>query len=279
MADETEVKIDFANDAVKNQILEHVNKNYREFIPKEYAEDAVMADVPDLLTLAKNYKYTKGMVGKKGIIPPTEKDAPEVWNDFFKALGRPEKPTDYEYEPVDGLNMDLDKIKQTFSELAHKEGLSKKQAKEAWKHFESTLKEGQDELSNYNKGRWEKEWTELKKEWGAAYPDKIKKLDKLVSKYGDSTFREYLKETNLGKETKLVKFLSKIADSVAEDKIEASSTMMSFTPKEAMSKANDIRSNRNNPLYEAFWKREHPRHKEAVDEIDKLYAMANTVSK
>jgi hypothetical protein len=279
MAEGDEVKIDFANEEVKKQISEHVNKNYREFVPKEFAEHASMASIPDLQTLAKSYVNAQQLVGRKGIIPPTEKDGQEAWDTFFKALGRPEKPTEYEYDKTEGLDLDLDEVKQGFSDMAHKFGLSKKQAKEAWKYFEGKTKEGQDNVSTFNKDRYEKEWGELKKELGAAYPDKIKKLDKLVAKYGDDDFREYLKKTQLGKEAKLVKFLSKIADSIAEDKIESGSQATTFTPKEAMSKANDIRSNKSNPLYDAYWKKEHPRHDEAMTEVNKLYEMANKVSK
>jgi hypothetical protein len=269
-----EVTIDFENADVKAKIGEYVSKNYREFIPEEYATDAVMASVPDLATLAKNYKHAQSAVGKKGIIMPTEKDGPEAWGEFFQKLGRPEKETEYEFESVEGMEMDLSDIRKAFAKQAHEEGLTKKQAKTLWKFYETRTKEGQDALVSFNKQRWDKEWTDLKQEWGAAYPEKIKKLDNLVAKYGDDEFRDYLKQTRLGKETKLVKFLSKLSDAVSEDKLESASSPASFTPKEAMSKANDIRTNKSNPLFEAFWDKRHIRHKEAADEVNRLYKMA-----
>jgi hypothetical protein len=271
---EDEVKIDFANEEVKKQITEHVTKNYREFIPKELAEDAVMANVPDLVTLAKNYKNAQSLVGRKGLIVPTEKDAPEVWDAFHKALGRPDKDTDYEFEKVEGHTLDLSKMKENFRKQAFANGLNRKATKDLWKQVESHIADSQKVTIDTYKQRIDGEWTELKKEWGGAYDEKIKKINGIVTKFGDADLRDWMKKMGADKEPKLVKFLSKIADGMSEDNTNVSGQPVTYTPAEALSKAKDIMSNKNNDLHEAYLKPAHLRHDEAVKEVERLYRLA-----
>lgn len=271
---ENEVTIEFEKPEVQAKIAEHVNKNYRNYIPKELAEDAVMANVPDLNTLAKNYKNASSLVGRKGLIVPTEKDAPEVWDAFHKALGRPEKDTEYEFEKVEGMELDLSKMKEGYRKLAYTHGLNRKAAKEIWKYVEQNAADGQKATMDAYKARVSGEWTDLKKEWGAAYDDKIKKINGVVTKFGDADLRDWMKKMGADKEVKLVKFLSKIADSVSEDSANVSGTPATYTPAEALSKAKDIMTNKNNDLHEAYLKAGHLKHDEAVKEVERLYKLA-----
>lgn len=275
MADgENEVTIDFEKPEVQSKVAEYANKNWRNIIPKELAEDAVMANVTDLATLAKNYKNAQSLVGRKGLIVPTEKDAPEVWDNFYKALGRPEKDTEYEFEKVEGMELDLSKMKEGYRKLAFQHGLNRKAAKELWKYVEQNAADGQKATMDAYKTRVSSEWADLKKEWGDAYDDKIKKINGVVTKFGDADLREWMKKMGADKETKLVKFLSKISEAMSEDNLNTSGTPATYTPAEALSKAKDIMTNKNNELHEAYLNQKHLRHDDAVKEVERLYKLA-----
>jgi hypothetical protein len=212
-------------------------------------------------------------VGRKGLIVPTEKDAPEVWNEFHKALGRPDKDTEYEFEKVDGMTLDLSKMKEGYRKLAFESGLSRKAAKDVWKFVESNAAQGQKATIEAYNTRINTEWADLKKEWGDAYDDKVKKINGVIAKFGDADFKDWMKKMGADKETKLVRFMDKIAGVVSEDNIEGSSISVTSTPAEALAKAKDIMTNKNNELHEAYLKKNHLRHDEAVKEVERLYRL------
>jgi len=270
-----EVQIDFEKPEVQSKVHEYANKNWRSIIPEEFATHASMASIGDLNALAKSYVNSQSLIGRKGLILPKEGDAPEVVEAFYKALGKPDKETDYEFEGVEGHNLDLGAIKQKVAKAAFESNLPKSALKKVWKEIEASIVDGRQSVQNSEKQRIEKEWADLNKEWGAKAPENMKKIDALIAKVADEDTRQWIKDSGLGKETRLVKLISKITGLIGEDKLENTSVSSgALTPAEAMSRANDIRSNLNNPLHDGFWKREHPRHAEAMNEINRLYSFA-----
>ena len=213
-----EVTIDFENtegldEDVKTQLDNYVkgvvDKDWRKFVSSEYGTHASTASIQNLDSLAKSYINAQSLVGKKGrIIPPSDEDSEEVWNEFWTKLGRPGKPEEYQFEVVEGLeDIDFSDIETDFRSKAYKAGMSKKQANEAWKFFKETTKAGKDEITTSSKTRYNEEWTALKNEWGSAYPDKIKKVQVLLSKFGDEKTKEWIKNSGITKEANAIKFL------------------------------------------------------------------------
>ena len=46
----------------------------------------------DLPGLVKEHVNLQSLIGKKGIVPPGEKDGPEAWDRYYNQLGRPARP-------------------------------------------------------------------------------------------------------------------------------------------------------------------------------------------
>ncbi len=115
--------------------------------------------LPDALRSYRNLEKLRGVPEDQLLRIPGKEAGPEAWEALYARLGRPEKPEEYGIEVGEG-QVDL-------SALAHKAGLSVRQAK--------TLLEG---ITEVNKGRveqseaqydaqCEREFGELRREWGA----------------------------------------------------------------------------------------------------------------
>jgi len=192
--------------------------DWRESLPEEYRNDPNIATIPDFTTLAKNYIETKRLVGRKGIIQPGEKDPPEKWDEFYKALGRPESPDKYEFvrpELPEGLTYAED-FEKDFREKAHKIGLTGKQARELYDWYVPLTVQwasvGREQLNK------------AKEELNALWGDKVEVNTRLAS----DTFKRFADEDDyrtmfegpapLGNDPRLVKLFYKVGMAMQEDK-------------------------------------------------------------
>jgi hypothetical protein len=99
----------------------------------EFAQDKALEGVNDAKQLAKMYVDTKKMVGSKPFAVPQDTDPVEKWNDFYKAMGVPEKADGYQLKAPENIPdalkgmYDANGLK-VFSEIAHEAKLTPKQA-------------------------------------------------------------------------------------------------------------------------------------------------------
>lgn len=122
-----------------------------DFIPEAYksASWATKYKTPD--DFFKGIENMAKVVGQKqvvqGIQPPPENATEEEINAFYSSLGRPESPDKYEL-PTDielPEAFDVDAAKALFTNVAHKNGLTNKQAAAMFKDFmEAEAKEFQE---------------------------------------------------------------------------------------------------------------------------------------
>jgi|LSQX01.3.fsa_nt_gb hypothetical protein len=267
--------IDLLGENHKEAIAKYVNDNYRDFLPEDAATSAPMAPIKDLQSLAKSYLNAQELIGKKGIIKPQDNDPDDKWDNYFRELGRPDSVDGYEYDKVEGF--DNEEFVKGFSEAAHTAGLTNKQAKTALRFIQDRYVNEVTKYNNDYKTKMEKDWADVQREFGDKFEINQKKVNALIAKFGDADLQAHIRSSGIGRDAKLFKFLSGLADNFNEDMIgdiDGSSNV--YTPREAMSKANDIMTNKNNSLYEAYYSAEHPRHKEAMDEVLRLYKMADS---
>jgi len=253
-----------------------VSKDWRQFVSEENGTHASTASMQSLDDLAKSFIHGQQLIGKKGLLQPTEDSSEEDWNEYWTKLGRPGKPEEYEFEPVEGLeDVDFKEIEDAFRKEAHKSGMSKAQANTSWKFFKETTKNGKDELNTNYKTKYNTEWSALKNEWGNAYPEKIKKTQALLAKFGDENINKWIKSSGITKEATAVKFLSKIADSFSEDKLESGSHIVgAHTPSEALSKAKSLMV-KDGPYFD----KKDARHESVVKEVEALFLEAYPTGK
>ena len=148
----------------------------------------------DLLTSYRNLEKFAG--GSKALVELPGEDAdPQKINDFYAKLGRPDSPDKYDLK----MPADADpKVTEFYKSLAHKHGLSAKQAVGLygeWNEFITGL--GQQSEADMQ-ATSEREVLDVKKEWGQAFEQNLdagrraaaalgydqSKLDAMESKLG-----------------------------------------------------------------------------------------------
>ena len=216
-----------------------------------FLKDTDLYDNPSLSTftdpvaLAKAFVETKALVGKKGLILPTEKDPPEKWDEFYKALGRPETPDGYEIVKPEGLPKEMPYSEERvgdFKILAHKIGLSPTQVKELvnWQTAEASKEfsafQGQF-VQVDGLGLVPKQWIEdhnkavdtFKSELGDKYEMLTKKAAIAVMKYGGQELKDFVDKTGFGDNPAFIRAWLKVAEATLteDDLVESTSGSMS----------------------------------------------------
>jgi hypothetical protein len=113
-------------------------------------------------------------------------------------------------------------------------------------------------------------WNELNKEWGLGFEKNMAAAKSVIKEFGDEGFVNYLNESGLGDDPKLAKFLAQIGSNLREDSFQENvSTRHGMTPQEAKASYTKIIGDVNHPYRNS----NHPDHKNAVEEVSKLFAM------
>jgi hypothetical protein len=165
-------------------------------LPDDLRDDPSLKDFNDVTTLAKSFRETKAYVGSS-LRPPGPDATPEAKKEFFEKLqkhaphlvplddkdeaaqelvwsklGRPKDAKEYEYKAPDGVELDLEPLR----EVAKAAGMTKVQfAKLAERAVNARAQ-------NLEKARTDQ--AALKAEWGAAYAEKVAKASAAATKLG-----------------------------------------------------------------------------------------------
>ncbi len=202
----------------------------------------------DVSEVAKSYRNLEKLMGaeKAGrtVEIPTNPDDQSQMDSFYNRLGRPESPDKYELAfPKEGGD---EKFAAWAKGTFHKLGLTAKQAKalsEEWNGFVGG--KATESVEAYQSSVATDEAT-LKKEWGAAYDNKIKTAKiaarQFVTGAGmDADVVDRLEDA-MGYGN-LMKFFSSIGEKIGEDNFVAGDTSAGFgtlTPGQAKSKLADL---------------------------------------
>lgn len=108
-------------------------------IPDAYKDKPYLKGVDSPDKLFALLDGSQALIGKKHI--PDDTSKPEEWEDFFKRVGRPDKPEAYAFDDKD-LPADYkrdENFTNTMKAAMHKVGLSAKQAQALVKEFDNTI--------------------------------------------------------------------------------------------------------------------------------------------
>jgi len=243
-----EEKPEVAETDLETKVSEEKLPNWRETYLKDtdLFDNPSLATITDPLTLAKAFVETKALVGKKGIILPTEKDPPEKWDEFYKALGRPDTADGYEITKPEDLPKEFpysDERVTSFKALAHKIGLTPAHVKEL---YNWQIAEGRKEFAAYQEsvkaysdtfvdveglGKVPKQWIEdhnkvvetFKVELGDKYDTMMKKATIAAMKFGGQDLKDFVDKTGFGDNPAVVRAWIKVAEAtLTEDEWVAS---------------------------------------------------------
>lgn len=153
-------------------------------LPEEYRQDPTFARFNNWNDVAKSYHHAAKMVGmdKNQLLTLPKDDSPEAWEPIYKAIGKPDAPEGYGFDKYKDV-IPPEELGE-YAKLAHETGMGSKQ-------FDALVGRFVEQTTMFKKQQAEQmerqvsEWQEtVKKEYGAAYDEKIAFAQKAVEKFG-----------------------------------------------------------------------------------------------
>lgn len=244
-----------------------VDDGWLKGVELDVANDPSMKAIKDLQGLAKSYVHAQRMVGKERVLLPNEKATDQEWKNFFSKIGLPEEK-DYQLGIDDKASALGKEVIDEFKKLAYAQNLLPKQATEVLKYIDGKLKAKNEASVAQEAEAIKAEIDGLKQEWGDAFPNKLKHCQRVVSMFGDEGFQKYLDESGLGNDTKFIKFINKIGESLHEDKFKTETVgHLGMSKEDASREVNLIFGDLKHPYYD----QNHPAHHDEVARVEKLF--------
>jgi hypothetical protein len=241
-------------------------QSWRDTLPEEIRAHSSLSSFQDVGSLAKSFIHAQSLIGKKGVVVPGEKSTDEEWNNFYKSIGVPEADK-YEVSTPKDVQVNEAAVK-AFKENAHKAGLLPKQANQLLGWF---TKFEQDQMASHAETRQQELKSQiegLKKEWGEGYEKEVETAKFAVREVGGDEFTKHLNKTGFGNDPQLIKFMSKVAKLLGEDKLrEGGIGEGADTTNDIRAQMDELRANGNeNGLFE----KSHPNHKVVMAKFENL---------
>jgi hypothetical protein len=219
--------------------------------------------------LLKSYVNAQKMLGKDKVVIPRA-DGPDAELDaFYEKLGWSKDTTKYELKSFEEQKDLTPEFKKAFKDFAHKNRLPAQAADKFAQFFNEQTEAGKKQVAESSKKRFDDGVSELKKEWGTAFERKIQAAKVVINEHGGEEFNKYLRESGLGDDTKLVKFLANLSESIyGEEKLstEAGKSNGLLTIDEAVNEKNNMYRDPKS----AYLNAKDPGHAAAVQRMLKL---------
>lgn len=240
--------------------------SWRDSLPEDIKGNVALQTFSDVGSLAKSYLHAQSLVGKKGIIPPGAKATDEEMSSFYRSLGQPELEK-FEIKVAEDAGLDSDTI-SGFKEVAHKAGLLPQQAQGVLDWYLKRETETLAALEKSVETESNQAIADLKKEWAAGYDKNVSFAQMAVKELGGEEFQTYLRESGLGNDVNVIKFMAKVGELLGEDKLRGhGGGKFGKTPTEIQREIDQIRGDPKHPYFD----KTHPGHKHATQEMDERY--------
>lgn len=252
---------------------ETTNIDWRQNIPEDIRADKSLENIKDIGSLAKSYIHAQKLVGADKIPVPNKYATDKDWDAVYEKLGRPKTPGDYKYDIPKDAQVDQASLKN-FSDQAHKLGLLPSQANGMVKFYNEMVAQTAQDADNKALSVRQSGETELKKEWGQAYDQKLNKAATIAKSVIDPNFlnTNLADGTKLGDHPAMIKAFSSLADKMGEDNIVQESGPTYQTPAQLEKQIGELTQPGS-----AYWDKNHPNHSVAVQEVLALREKKNIV--
>jgi hypothetical protein len=244
-------------------------------LPEEIRDHPSLQSINDVGNLGLSFVNAQRLIGADKIpLPknPTEDDLSNI----YSKLGRPDEPSGYAIQ-ADGQILTEGDV-NTYTDIAHKLGLSKTQANGILDYYKSSIQQTTEAMSKDAQQQKQQIEESLKAEWGANYDAKVNQANRAVADIaGEDLLNMVLEDgTKVGNHPAFIKAFANFADfktSVTkEDTISENSVNYRMSPADAKAKIDTIMNDRSH----AYWDRKNPVARDkAVKEVQDLYEMLN----
>jgi len=259
----------------KEDFVNYGKTNWRELLPNEVATHGSTANLKTIDDFGKTYLNAQGLVGKKGIVVPTESDPPELWAKYYKELGVPDSEEGYELADLEALKekkIDLTESKKAFMKRMKEANVPNAAAKEAWKFHQDAILANRNKVEDMHKLNVSKAVEALQSEWGTEYDANIKRVQSVISMVAqeEPELMKIIDARGWKKDTAFAKVIYALTKDFTEDRLnvqtnplEREATLNSWLAEQS---ANRDKS--------PFYNEHDPMHKQYVDKFNKLAAKA-----
>lgn len=182
-------------------------------LPKDLREEATLHGFKNPGELARAF-LDASQKAQQGLTPPGEEATEEEWRAYREAAGVPESPDGYEFEAGEGEELD-EELTGWFRQAAHEAGLSAAQAQKLFEKWnESNSPEARAEKLAAER---EQVLTTLRKEWGREFDGNLNYAFKAIEAFGTPELREYLDESGMGNDPRMIRAFSTIGKKMLDD--------------------------------------------------------------
>jgi hypothetical protein len=197
--------------------------NWFDPLPDEFKTSDHVKNHKSLDDFVKTSLEAQKVIGKKGIIKPGDGATEGDWNEYYKALGRPEKPEEYGFsKPEAWKEMPYDEnLIPKFSELLHKNGIPAESAKGLWNDYHNIMLESyKSEIASREK-EVQKSLADLRTEIGGedAFNSMLETARVGVRETGGEELLKFLEETGLGNHPPLIKAFHEVGKMLRNDSL------------------------------------------------------------
>jgi len=232
-------------------------------------------DKAGLEGVVKSYSHLEKLMsadkaGRTVVMPGPEADETAM-NDFYTKLGLPEKAEGYELPIPEG---DTGELGNWAKGVFHEAGLTAKQAaivSEKWNEYIGGL---QGDAATFDEQSAQQAEVELKREWGAAYDQKVNGINQAASNLGMSEDQLSGLHASMGP-VAAMKFVDSLAGKLGERPVDVGGEELGsgmLTPQMA---SQELQKLGTDPEFMDAWlNRMHPSHKWAVEKKQNLSKMA-----
>jgi hypothetical protein len=234
--------------------------------------EATLPRFKNVKDLAKSYVSARQMIGKEKVAIPNEKSTPSEWEAYYEAGGRPKTSGDYKLDyPKDMPVPESPELRKAYMELAHKNGISNKQAGALYEFYNGIVKQSVVQQQQQEELQMKEADEKLKTTWGKAYDQRIHFGNVAVEQAvnGDEEFKTRLTD-KFGNDPDFIMAMSNLGDKFAEHRTISQNVP---TPGDIQTKINDLMQT------PAYMNRDNPGHKATVELVQRLFVERNANQK
>jgi len=250
-------------------------EGWRNFVPEDIRNEKVFDRTKNIEGVFKSLASAERKFGMKAVPLPGENAKPEEMDEFYKTLGRLDKPEDYKIEKDASIPDEFwpDEIVNILQKSAFEAGNNPKQAAIYTKNFNEFLKKQAETIQINQKLEYDKSINDLKTEWSNNYDSNIHIGNIALEKgtAGDSKLKETIKE-KFGHDPDFARLMRNLGVNFKESKIIDADAVKPDGAAEIDKKIEALRNS------DAYKDNMNPNYKQANEEMVKLYAMTKKIS-
>jgi hypothetical protein len=243
------------------------SEDWRKSLPEDIRGDKTLMNfkkLPDLARTVVNQQRLIGLDKKKLVEIPDDNAPDDIKNAFYKAVGRPEKPSDYKFAKDEKLPPEIwdDGLINSSLEKLHKVGASQKVI-DTIAEIENARAAAQIKAIEAS---YETAQSTVQGKWGDDYEKKSHFGNLAIEKASNGNKEIKDKLINIiNRDADLIEAMANLGANFAEHGNIKPNASPAVTKDEIKTKINELMAS------EAYNKREHPNHNAVVQQVTELH--------